>query len=157
MLAHSTLAIGNFRRAISICKVTSEGKGKETTIDSSPLDLPWRHFNLSFFSIAFFPTKRRLSFCQEGAKIHLLDQHTVPNAAANALINKLTDLSLFLKFPRPSGSGGPNSRRGNKSASGFSPPGSKYARRFVAGGPDVGGSKFAGPNFSIAPKHWEKP
>ena len=40
-----------------------------------------------------------LSFCQEGAKIHLLDQHTVPNAAANALINKLTDLSLFRKFP----------------------------------------------------------
>ena len=81
-----------------------QGQRDQNIIDSSPLGLRWRQFNISFFSIVFFPTKRCLSFCQEGAKIHVLDQHTVPNAAANALINKLTDLSLFLKFPRSSGS-----------------------------------------------------
>lgn len=36
-----------------------QGQRDNNIIDSSPLDLRWRQFNLSFFSRAFFPTPRR--------------------------------------------------------------------------------------------------
>lgn len=92
----------------------------------------------------------------ERCYIHNLDLHTSRNAASNALNSKLTNLSLFLKFPpseillcfdkqlKKLQYGGPNPRRGAKSARGLSPPGVQIRRRICTGGPNLGGLNSLG-------------